>query len=37
MEEESKGGEREGGQAGSTHPPTAEQGELCVCVSLSPC
>lgn len=27
MEEEGEGGEREGGQTGSAHPPTAEQGE----------
>lgn len=27
MEEEGEGGEREGGQTGSPHPPAAEQGE----------
>lgn len=30
VEEEGEGGEREGGPTGSAHPPTAEQGELCV-------
>lgn len=35
VEEEGEGGEREGGETGSAHPPPAEQGETRVCCSCN--